>query len=159
MSRSDLARTSCPVSRAVERVGDPWVLMILRELFLGSRRFDEFQSNTGASPHVLSQRLKQLCADGILHKRVYSTHPVRHEYLLTDKGRDLWPVIVMLKAWGDKWMGTQGAVTLTHKGCGRQMTPRLSCPDCGEALDARAVTADLGPEFKSERKTRKGAAT
>lgn len=159
MSRADLAKTSCPVSRAVERVGDPWVLMILREVFLGSRRFDEFQRNTGASPHILSQRLKQMCADGILRKRAYSAHPLRHEYLLTEKGRDLWPVIVMLKAWGDKWLGTEGAVTLTHKGCGHQMTPRLTCPDCGEALDARDVIADLGPDLRTERMNRKGASS
>lgn len=155
MSRADLANTTCTISRAIERVGDPWVLTILRELFMGSRRFDDLQRLTGASPHTLSQRLKQMCADGILQKRSYSSHPPRFEYVLTEKGRDLWPVIVMLKVWGDKWMGAAGAVTLTHKGCGAEMVPQVICPECGEAVQARDVTATVGTAFRAERDARK----
>lgn len=155
MSRADLANTTCTVSRAVERVGDPWVLMILREVFLGSRRFDEFQRNTGASPHILSQRLKQMCGDGILEKRAYSAHPPRFEYHVTEKGRDLWPVIVMLKAWGDKWMGQEGAVLLSHKGCGQEMAPLLICPECGDPLQARDVRARISDRLQAERERRK----
>lgn len=154
MGRADLANTACSVSRAIERVGDPWVLMILREMFLGSRRFEEFQRNTGASPHLLSQRLKQLLEDGIVTKRLYCEHPKRYEYILTDKGRDMWPVIIMLKAWGDKWLVKQD-VTLVHKGCGAEMTPRLHCPDCGDPLEARDVRAQIGPHLLSERERRK----
>ncbi|MCA0873367.1 helix-turn-helix transcriptional regulator [Seohaeicola saemankumensis] len=155
MSRADLANTTCAISRAVERVGDPWILMILREIFLGSRRFDEFQRHTGASPHILSQRLKQMCADGILTKRAYSDHPPRYEYVVTEKGRDLWPMLVMLKAWGDKWLARDGSVTLTHKACGHEMQPQLICPDCGEPLEARAVRATIQPDLAEEREKRK----
>ena len=129
--------------------------MILREIFLGSRRFDEFQRHTGASPHILSQRLKQMCADGILTKRAYSDHPPRYEYVVTEKGRDLWPMLVMLKAWGDKWLARDGSVTLTHKACGHEMQPQLTCPDCGEPLEARAVRATIQPDLAEEREKRK----
>lgn len=155
MGRSDLANSSCPVSRAIERVGDPWVLMILREAFLGVRRFDDFQIQTGASPHLLSQRLKQLCTDGILHRRAYSEHPPRYEYLLTDKGRDLWPLIMVLRNWGETWLGGS-SVTLTHKGCGARIAPVLTCPDCGQPLTARDVTAQISDDFRQERERRKG---
>ncbi len=157
MARADLAKSSCPVSRAIERVGDPWVLMILREAFLGVRRFDEFQAQTGASPHLLSQRLKQLCGDGILRRRAYSAHPARYEYLLTEKGRDLWPVIMTLRGWGQKWLGGS-SITLTHKGCGARIEPGLTCPDCGAALTARDVVAEISADFEQERKRRKGGA-
>ncbi|MDX2483764.1 MAG: helix-turn-helix domain-containing protein [Pseudodonghicola sp.] len=154
MGRADLANTSCPVSRVIERVGDPWVLMILREAFLGTRRFDDFQVQTGVSPHLLSQRLKQLCEDEILQRRAYNAHPPRYEYLLTDKGRDLWPVIIALRNWGQTWLGGK-TTTLTHKGCGVQMDPVMCCPDCGAPLGARDVQADLSPDFEKERKTRR----
>lgn len=155
MGRSDLAKSSCPVSRAIERVGDPWVLMILREAFVGTRRFDDFHAQTGASPHLLSQRLKQLCDDGILRRRRYCDHPPRFEYLLTDKGRDLWPVIITLRNWGQTWLGGS-SVRLMHKGCGAVIDPGLSCPDCGAALTARDVVAEISEEFEQERKHRKG---
>ncbi|MGD9865639.1 MAG: winged helix-turn-helix transcriptional regulator [Pseudodonghicola sp.] len=155
MARSDLADSSCPVSRAIERVGDPWVLMILREAFLGTRRFDDFQRFTGASPHLLSQRLKQLCGDGILRKRAYSATPPRHEYLLTDKGRDLWPVIMALRQWGESWLGGS-SVRLTHRGCGTRIAPQLVCPACGDPLTAQDVMAEISPEFRIERQRREG---
>ncbi|WP_222434970.1 winged helix-turn-helix transcriptional regulator [Phaeobacter marinintestinus] len=151
MSRADLAKSSCSLSRAVERVGDPWTLMILRESFLGTRRFEDFQRQTGASPHLLSQRLKQMCQDEILRKRLYCDHPQRFEYVLTEKGRDLWPMIMALRAWGDKWLGRPYSVRLTHKGCGAEMEPQLCCPDCGEPIGARDVAADIGPDLQFER--------
>ncbi|WP_164658997.1 helix-turn-helix domain-containing protein [Tropicibacter sp. Alg240-R139] len=155
MSRNDLADTLCPVSRAIERVGDPWVLMILREMFMGRRRFEDMQRLTGASPHVLSQRLKRLCADGILEKRAYSHRPVRYEYHLTEKGRDLWPVIIMLKSWSDKWLGTQGMVELLHNTCGKRMVPKVTCPECTETLDARQISVDIDPALLAENRARR----
>ncbi|MBO9449694.1 helix-turn-helix transcriptional regulator [Tropicibacter sp. R16_0] len=155
MSRSDLADTHCPVSRAIERVGDPWVLMILREMFMGRRRFDDMQRLTGASPHILSQRLKRMCADGILEKRAYSERPVRYEYHLTEKGRDLWPVIIMLKSWSDKWLGTQGMVELQHKSCGNRIIPKVTCPECAEPLDARQISVDIDPALLAENRARR----
>ena len=102
MSRADLADQSCTIARAVETIGDPWTLMILREMFLGVRRFDDFQRHTGGAPHTLSTRLKRLEEIGAIRREPYQDRPLRHEYRLTEKGRDLWPVIIALKGWGDK---------------------------------------------------------
>lgn len=159
MSRSDLADTSCTTSRAVERVGETWRLMILREMFLGSRRFDDLQRNTGASPHILSQRLKQMVADGIISTHTYSQHPPRKEYRLTEKGRDLWPVIVMLRAWGNKWLdkSPERSTTLTHKGCGEVSEPYLVCSVCGEPMEAHDCSAVIGEKFEQERQYRRGS--
>ena len=157
MARGDLAQSACPVARAVERVGEPWTLMILRELFLGSRRFDDLQRHTGASPHILSERLKQLCADDVLRRVAYSERPLRHEYLLTDKGRDLWPVIMALRAWGQTWLSRDmpNDLRLFHKTCGAEMMPHLTCPDCGAPIHARDCRADLEPEMKHARTARR----
>ena len=153
MALSDLARSHCPVSRAIERVGDPWVLMILREAFLGTRRFDDFQRTTGASPHILSLRLKRMCQDGILARHRYSLSPLRHEYLLTDKGLELWPLVIVLHGWGEKWLGGAG-VRLVHIACGERFAPQLVCPGCGAPLTARDVRAEISPEFQAERHRR-----
>jgi DNA-binding HxlR family transcriptional regulator len=152
MSRADLARTSCSAARTIELFGDGWTLMILRELFLGSRRFDDLQGQTGASPPILSQRLKRLEATGVLRREAYSDRPPRHEYRLTAMGRDLWPVVVAMKAWGDKWLdGDATAVAIEHKGCGHTIVPRMTCPDCGEPLQAHDARTRLSPEFERER--------
>ena len=129
MSRSDLSRVECSIARSVEIVGDAWTLMILREMFLGSRRFDDLQRYTGASPHLLSTRLKRLETEGVVTRRAYSDRPPRREYRLTGKGRELWPVVVALKTWGDKWLdrAQEIPVTLTHATCGRVTTPQMIC--------------------------------
>lgn len=151
MGRSDLADMPCAVARAIERVGDTWTLMILRELFLGSRRFDDLQQNTGASPHILSQRLKSMVSEGILVKRSYNDRPVRYEYRLTQKGRDLWPVIIALKRWGQTWQAGPDPVTLIHKACGHEMMPELTCPECKRPVSAVDVEATIGPGFRAPR--------
>ena len=106
MSRSELASQTCSIARAVNLVGDEWSILILREIFLGNRRFDGFLRQTGMSSHLLSQRLKKLEAAGILRRLKYSERPPRFEYRLTEMGRDLWPVVVSFKRWGDRWLGT-----------------------------------------------------
>lgn len=95
----------CPVWRALGTVGDPWTVMVLRDLFLrGPRRFQDFETSlTGISPNTLSARLKKLEENGILERRFYSEHPPRAEYVLTPKGRDLGPILQALKKWGEKY--------------------------------------------------------
>lgn len=153
MSRSDLARKVCGVSRTIEIVGDAWTLMILRDMFLGARRFDDLQRQTGCSPHLLSQRLKRLEAEKIVKRRAYSERPLRHEYRLTERGRDLWPVVVALKSWGDRWLTRPGGapIELTHRGCGRVTQPRMCCSECGDPMDARASVPSLSPAMARER--------
>lgn len=157
MSRSDLSQTACTVARTIEIVGDVWALMVLREMFLGSRRFDDLQHHTGASPHLLSRRLKRFEAEGIVERRPYSEHPPRHEYRLTQKGRDLWPVIIALKGWGDRWLDRQGPVpvTLRHTSCGEPTQPVFVCSACGDPIDAATTQAYLSDEMTRAREITK----
>jgi DNA-binding HxlR family transcriptional regulator len=128
-------------------VGDRWTLLILRDAFLGTRRFDLFQARLGMTRHRLADRLRKLVEHGILDRVRYQDRPSRFEYRLTAKGRDLYPVIVSLLGWGDRWMaGEAGApIELVHRRCGHQMLPVLSCPHCGEAVSARDMQARPGP--------------
>ena len=145
---------SCPVARSLSIVGDRWTLLLILEVFLGSRRFEEFEALLGISPHLLSRRLARLVADGILEKRAYQQRPVRHEYRLTSKGRDLFPVIVGLVQWGNRW--TMDAATpptaLHHARCGHTVTAETVCSECGETLRPREVRADLSDKLNAERR-------
>ena len=153
MSRSDLPLQTCTIARAVAQVGDEWTLLIMREMFLGTRRFDEFLRLTGTSSHLLSQRLKKLEAQGVINRVPYSERPPRHEYRLTEKGRDLWTVIIALKQWGDRWLsGDDTPVEIVHKGCGCFTKPHMTCPECGEAIDAYDAEAKLSESFELDRK-------
>ena len=152
MAPSRLSRQTCSIARTVETVGDKWTEMILREMFLGSRRFDELQRLTGASPHILSQRLKRLEAEGILRREPYFERPLRYEYRLTEKGRDLWPIVIALKTWGDKWFDDGASqITLTHTTCGHQTTPYLVCSHCEQPIEAVTSEPHIAPELAKER--------
>lgn len=157
MSRTDLADKTCTIARTVELLGDAWTLLIMREMFLAGRRFDELQRQTGASPHILSQRLKRLEGAGVLRREAYSERPPRHEYRLTAMGRELWPVIISMKQWGDKWIDGHTTpveithVEITHKGCGATVMPHMTCPDCGEPMHAHDSEPRLSPEYERER--------
>jgi DNA-binding HxlR family transcriptional regulator/predicted RNA-binding Zn-ribbon protein involved in translation (DUF1610 family) len=168
MSRADLAAKTCSLARAVEIVGDGWTLMILREMFLGVRRFDEFQRQTGASPALVSGRLRKMEEAGLIRRIAYSEHPPRFEYRLTDMGKALWPAIIALKTWGDDWVegpvdGTTDSwatpVEIIHKSCGAVVAPQMTCPDCGEAMAAHDAHARLSAPFFSERRAAQKAPT
>lgn len=158
MSRSQLAENTCTAARAVELFADAWMMMILREMFLGTRRFDDLQRLTGVSPATLSQRLKKLEHIGVLCREAYQANPTRYEYRLTAMGRDLWPVIVSMKAWGDKWLGSDGnvPVSIVHKQCGATVTPIMVCPDCHAPMEAHDAEPQLSPAFEHERKAVRG---
>src|SRR5271165_1680221 len=102
MLRNDYANQSCSIAGALEVVGERWSLLIVRDVMLGVRRFDELQSHLGIARNVLQTRLTRLQEQGVLEKRLYQDHPPRHEYRLTEKGLDLWPTIVALMHWGDR---------------------------------------------------------
>jgi len=158
MSRSNLASQTCTIARAVAQVGDEWTLLIVREMFLGSRRFDDFLHLTGMSSHLLSQRLKKLETHGVIRREPYSERPPRHEYHMTEKGRDLWTVIIALKQWGDCWLNNEATpVQIVHKPCGRVTKPQMTCPDCGEPIDAHDAEARLSRPLKLERKAARNA--
>jgi len=143
----EIGETRCSIARCLSVVGDRWTLLILREAFLGTRRFEEFQTRLGVSRHRLADRLRKLVNNDILDRVPYQERPRRFEYRLTEKGRDLYPVIVSLMRWGDRWMaGQEGpSVELVHRSCGRAMTPELACPECGEAVHLQDVQARMSP--------------
>jgi DNA-binding HxlR family transcriptional regulator len=128
------------VERALGEVGDHWTFLVLREAFFGVRRFDEIQDRIGVSPAVLAGRLKRLVASGVLERVRYSDRPPRFEYRLTDKGLDLYDVILALVRWGDRWLagGDPVPLRLEHV-CGHVPDLRLRCDGCGEALEARTM--------------------
>lgn len=147
MRWEELDREACSVARTLSVIGDRWTLMVLRECFLGARRFEEFETRLGIARHVLADRLRKLTDADVLGKVAYQERPRREEYRLTEKGRDLYPVMVTLAQWGDKYMaGPEGVPLLrVHKTCGQVTTGHLMCSDCGEELHARDVTVKPGP--------------
>lgn len=136
----------CSIARSLEVVGERWTILIIRDAFLGIRRFDDFQESLGVSRGVLTNRLKRLVDEGILERRRYQEHPPRYEYRLTDKGRDLWPVTMGLLKWGDRYLAEDGPPRIFfHHGCGGELTERLTCSKCGAELTVRDVEQKPGP--------------
>ncbi len=146
MRRSALAERTCPVARAAEQLGDAWTFVILRELFLGNRRFEGLRVHTGMSPRSLSLRLAHLVEQGIVEKRAADGAAARPEYRVTPKGLELWPVLVTLRQWGERWAGPWGRRGvphgLVHRGRGHALRVQVVCAECGEPVDARS--AQLG---------------
>jgi DNA-binding HxlR family transcriptional regulator len=134
------SRDNCAVERTLSVIGDRWTLLVLREAFLGVRRFDQLRQNTGVARNILSDRLNTLVTNGILRRELYQERPQRYEYRLTEKGLDLYPVLLTLMDWGSRHAGGR-AMTLTHKTCGATAMPQLACPACGEPVRARDMQA------------------
>jgi DNA-binding HxlR family transcriptional regulator len=126
----------CSIARALEVVGERWTLLVLRDALLGLRRFDEFLDSLGIASNVLSARLDRLCQEGLLERRAYQRRPVRHEYLLTEKGRDLAPALLMIMKWGDRHYPNPGGPPrlAVHQGCGGLLDDQLICQQCGESV-------------------------
>jgi len=119
------------IAATLQVIGDRWSALIIRELFYGSKRFDEFQRRLGIATNILSQRLQRLVEQGIVDKREYQLRPIRYQYQLTPKGLDLYPVPLSMLAWGDRWLSNDGPpVVLSHRRCGQRLIPRLSCNVC-----------------------------
>ena len=142
---ADYSNERCSVAATLELVGDPWTLLIVREAFLGVRRFEQWQAKLGVARNVLAARLKTLTRHGILSKHTYSVKPERQEYVLTPKGRDLFPILAAMLAFGDKHIYGDGREPhcYTHVPCGRRFTPVMVCSCCGEEgrmRDLRAVS-------------------
>lgn len=146
MQRTSFENMNCSVAQCLEVVGEWWSMLIVRDAFLGVTRFDDFQTRLGISRNILTQRLNHLVDNGVLVRKPYQDHPPRSEYRLTDKGRDLWLVLTAMRQWGDKWAAPDGVpIRIKHKSCGKVVKAVAVCSHCGEALDARAVTAMPGP--------------
>ena len=144
-----------PQGYIVHRLADYW-----REwghpvhFIYGVRRFDDFQRSLGIGRNILTQRLNRLVDEDLLARRQYHDRPVRHEYVLTDKGRDFFPVIAALVRWGDRWLaGEEGPpVVLQHRSCGHDLEAEVVCSQCGEPVRLRDVTSRLGPGYPGHRR-------
>jgi len=136
MKRSSVSHLNSGIARALEVVGEWWTPLIIREVFLGRTRYDEIQGQLGIARNVLSDRLNSLVGAGVLMRVQYSERPQRFEYQLTDMGRDLFGTLVMLKAWGDKWLSGDNSITpITHAPCGTAVSPMVFCERCNTVVN------------------------
>jgi DNA-binding HxlR family transcriptional regulator len=141
------AEKNCSIARPLAFLGERWTVLVLRDLMLGRRRFDEIQDSLGIATNVLSQRLATLIDEGVAERRRYSEHPERFEYRLTQKGLDLEPVLLALLAWGDRYTaGPEGPPLETvHEDCGHSFHMVPTCSQCGETIEPRHVHSRPGP--------------
>jgi DNA-binding HxlR family transcriptional regulator len=146
MKRTQFSDQPCAVARTMDIVGELWTFMIIRNVFLGVRRFEGLRANLGISRKVLAERLDLLVQRGILERRPYQDRPPRHEYRLTPMGVDLFPVLMALARWGNRWLtGARGApIEFVHRKCGQVTHARVVCSACGEDLGAHNVQPQLG---------------
>jgi DNA-binding HxlR family transcriptional regulator len=146
MKRVSFEDMDCSIAQSLEVVGEWWTPLILREVFFGRRRFEEILDDLGISRNILTDRLNRLVDDEVLYRHNVAHRGARYEYRLTDKGVDLFPVLVALMQWGDRWRsGTRGAPTeLVHTTCGHETSPVLSCSHCGETVAAPTLRARPG---------------
>ncbi|OTG82187.1 winged helix-turn-helix transcriptional regulator [Acinetobacter sp. ANC 4648] len=149
MKWDEIGNQPCSIARTLSVMGDRWTMLILRNAFMGMRRFDDFQHNLGVTRHVLSERLKRLVEHEILVKIPYTDRQERFEYKLTDKGLELYPILLSMGTWADKWMdeGFGQPVNYVHKSCGHTFKPTLSCSECGEEVHAKQVKPQLTPAY------------
>lgn len=141
MRWDDLSEERCSVARSLAVLGDRWTLLILRDAFMRVRRFDDFQASLGIARRVLADRLGKLVEAGVLAKVPYQDNPERFEYRLTEMGLDLYPMMLSLVHWGDKYFaGKDGPPILhEHKACGQVFRSVLTCSECGEPVGPRDV--------------------
>ncbi len=141
----------CSVARSIEIIGERWTMLILRDAFYGIRRFDDFQNSLGIARNILTSRLNGLVEAGIMRKVPYQEHPVRHEYRVTEKGRELVPVITTLLAWGDKWESEDAPIALIHEDCHLATRAKVVCVHCSEELTAFNLSIDPIPQIVQQR--------
>jgi DNA-binding HxlR family transcriptional regulator len=149
VKRSSVAHLNCSIARALEVVGEWWTLLVVRDIALGLHRFDDIQRDLGISRNILSDRLTTLLEHGIIERRPYQESPPRYDYHLTEKGRDLWPVLAALARWGDRWESPDGPpVRFVHRTCGHDTGGLPVCLACGEEVGLDDVKLRKGPGWK-----------
>jgi DNA-binding HxlR family transcriptional regulator len=160
MRRKSFDAWPCSIARTVDLFGDAWTLLVLRELFYGETRFDGFVATLGIARNTLADRLALLVENEVIARRAYQADPVRHEYVLTPKGKDMFGVIMAINAWGDRWLaGDAGApVTLHHQSCGHDIRAEVVCAHCREPIHLEHVRTRMGPGFPARLATHPVAA-
>ncbi|MFK4066504.1 winged helix-turn-helix transcriptional regulator [Streptomyces sp. NPDC029674] len=147
MTRTPLSGVACSIARASDLLGDAWTVLIMRDVLLGIRRFDELAQDLGLSRKVLSARLARLVEEGVLTREQYQASPPREEYVATEKGQELYPVLLALMAWGDKWYAAPAGppARIRHDACGHVATPVVACDVCQGPLTVADTTQLPGP--------------
>ncbi|SNQ48412.1 conserved hypothetical protein [Frankia canadensis] len=146
MLRRTYEQEHCSIAASLEILGDRWTLLILREACRGATRFADFQSRLGLARTVLSERLSRLTADGLFDRRRYQDQPERFEYVLTQQGRDVWPILNALMVWGDRHvMAGNPPYLILHRDCGGHIDDRRRCEACGREVDVTDVRRVPGP--------------
>ena len=161
MLRHDYEGQHCSIAASLEVIGERWSLLIIRDILAGRRRFGEMQESLGIARNVLSARLRRLVDAGLIEPRPYQERPPRHEYFLTEKGLDLWPVLVSLIHWGDKHYPRPDGppIVLLHRDCGGEIDDRRICLSCGEYLQIRDAIALSGSDARQAAEAARGAAS
>lgn len=146
MRRTTAESSQCPIARGLDRVGEWWSMLILRDAFYGLSRFDDFQTSLGIAPNILSRRLSTLVAEGMLERHRYSERPARYEYLLTERGRDFRPVLLAMMDWGNRHFAAEGrALELIDKQTGRVVEIALVDRRTGEPITRERHEVRAGP--------------
>ncbi|GAA3839181.1 winged helix-turn-helix transcriptional regulator [Streptomyces chiangmaiensis] len=148
----DYATQECSIARALEIVGERWTLLVVRDAFYGVRRYNDFLVHLGIPRAVLAARLQALTAEGILDKRRYQESPPRDEYVLTDRGVALWPVLRALGLWGRDYLDKPDLRILRHAGCGteEELGSYGECPACGTVVPVSDVELVPGPALDQD---------
>ncbi len=146
MQRTHFGDMACSIARTLDVIGEPWSPLILRDVWVGLRRFDEIQADLGISRKVLTERLNHLVERDVLERRAYDRRP-RFEYHLTTRGTELIDVLMVMAGWGDRWLaGTAGPPVLyRHHACGEVSGVQLRCDRCGEPVHAGDIDVLPGP--------------
>jgi DNA-binding HxlR family transcriptional regulator len=146
MQRTDFGEMACSIARTLDVLGEPWSPLILRDVYVGLTRFDQLQADLGISRKVLTERLNHLVGHGVLERRPYDRRP-RHEYVLTAKGAELFDLLMVMVAWGDKWRAGEAGppVLYRHHACGRISHVELRCAHCGDPMRAGDIDLLPGP--------------
>ena len=147
MQRTQFGEMACSIARTMDVAGEPWSPLIIRNVYIGITRFDQLQESLGISRKVLAERLRWLTGNGVLEQREYSSRPPRHEYALTVKGLELFEVLMVMVAWGDKWLAGAGGppALYRHHACGQISHVELVCSECGRPMRATNIDVLPGP--------------
>lgn len=146
MQRTDFGGMACSIARTLDVIGEPWSPLVLRDVWVGMTRFEQIQADLGISRKVLTERLNHLVERGVLERRPYDRRP-RYEYVLTDKGAELVRLLMVMAAWGDRWLAGEAGppVLYRHHACGELSRVELRCAHCGEPMGPRDVELLPGP--------------